>query len=201
MTYPIEEVRARARGATIAVALAGVAWGTYGVVDLAALERGDDTGIEIGSLWLGPPVVLSIACIVAGVMNWLHWFRAVHATAEPFGVVRELGGWRLWGWLVPYTDLVVPKRTVNDIWWTPGSGERTPLPWQVQVWWGCWVVAILMSDLPILPIDGTPGEVLSAFGSLLVGLSTPFAVWTIRLLTERVAQLQAAAPEEEPVAA
>ena len=199
-TYTIEEIREEARRATIAVVLAGVAWGTYGVSSLAALKRGDEPGLQVQALWHVPLVILFVVAIVAAVLKWVEWFDTVHAAVEPFGVVRERGGWSLWGWVVPPVNLVVPKRMVNDVWWTPDGGERTRLPWQVQVWWGLWVGALL-SDSSMLSIEGTSAEVLSAFGSLLVGLSTPFAVWTIKLLTERVVQLQAATNETESVAA
>lgn len=190
--HTIEEIQASAGRARRAVTAAGLAFGALGIVNLVDALR---DGSAAWSGWFLLVLALSVfVALVAGVM-WLQWFGLVHETAERYGVVREQGWWRLWGWLVPVGNLVVPKRMVNDIWWTRDRGVRTALPWQVQVWWACWVAAGVLA-LVVRPMEGRAEDVFDAVGELLIAWSTPFAVGTIRLLTLRVTQPRAAAAAE-----
>lgn len=194
MTYTIDEIRAKARGARIAVAVTGLGWESLGLLSLSNEVWGDGNRFAEAFGWYWLVAAAFAWCFFVAVVMWLHWFEAVHRSTEPFGTVRDRGRWRLWGWLVPVASLAMPKRMVNDVWWT--RHRRARLPWPAQVWWVLWLLVTLTTG-PGLLVNGTAEVVLDVVRALLLGLAAPFAVWTIGLLTDRVTQPRTVAREAE----
>jgi hypothetical protein len=133
--------------------------------------------------------VLSLLQILAGCL-WISWFREVHAATQAAGLARfRARGMWCWGWVVPVASLWLPKMMTNDVVWAPDDGRR-PIPWVVQIWWGLWVTAGLVTASPHGPV---PGSLAPLVFYVLAGVA---ACRVVRLLTGRVLLL--AAQRDEP---
>lgn len=187
----------RASTAAIAVAVAAIAQVAVAVLlakSLAAIQAEGTAGAPSRSL---ADRLSNTAMFVSGCL-WLSWFKPVHRAVDRAGRLRHGGDWWFWGWVIPVVAEFRPKQMVNDVWRAAdGPGEFSAPPWQMQAWWALWVgatvarVAGAVADVgdygPGTASADVAGELASA---LLIAASAPFAIWTIRHLTARVARLR-----------
>jgi hypothetical protein len=155
------------------------------VVYVAAHDRGD------ALLYVAAFAVVSA---LAGYW-WIRWFRSVYRVVTAARRARFEPHVTWWAWLVPGITLAVPLWLVQDVWRAPAErGTMPPLPAPVRYWWWLWFTSALCGLAGSrMPRGSTLGLVLTFGASALLALSAPFAVRTIRLLTERVAPLHDAA--------
>lgn len=108
---------------------------------LAVLDRARASDRQVAEA-----TVLSTAVLVATAVLWLVWFSRAYHDAAMLRRVRHRG-LTVWGWLIPFVSLVVPKRMMNDAWM---AGDReydiytaTPpgLPRVLLLWWLTFVAA------------------------------------------------------------
>jgi hypothetical protein len=79
---------------------------------------------------------------------FIVWFYAAYSNLRLLGVGLTRGAyWAVLGWLIPFVNLVLPKRIANDIWRgsnpeppADGGFEAASIPWFHTAWWGLFVV-------------------------------------------------------------
>jgi hypothetical protein len=113
------------------------------------MELGEPTWFDLLELITG---LLQITVFIATAIFFLMWLYRVNRNLRPLGasVVEYTPGWAVGWFFVPFANLVMPYRVVNETWVRsdprlsePGeeswqqSGSSSLLGW----WWGIWMVS------------------------------------------------------------
>ncbi len=139
-------------------------------------------GLHLGSLWgelaadeslniyTGPGLraqelydragVAQTAAFLATAVLFVIWFHRTRRNAEVFepGVQRMGPGWAVGGWFVPVANLWFPYRVASGIWEAsvrlhPDGGWRTVPKTVLNLWWGGWIVSVLVSRIAVSQWD------------------------------------------------
>lgn len=99
--------------------------------------------------------VRTAAFLPTGIL-FILWFHRTRRNAEVFapGVQRMGPGWAVGGWFVPVANLWFPYRVAGGIWEAsvlphPDGGRRTAPRTVLNLWWGGWVVSVLVSRIAV----------------------------------------------------
>lgn len=114
---------------------------------------------------------------------WVRWFAVVYDGVRALRRARYLQMWAVLAWLLPYAYLFVPKQLVNDL-WRPGAPPRA-----VQAWWVLWLSASALMAFANVTDRSMPGEWLWQVTVAGLLVATPFAVLTVRAVTDRLEAL------------
>lgn len=100
------------------------------------------------------------AAFLATAVLFVIWFHRTRRNAEVFesGVQRMGPGWAVGGWFVPVANLWFPYRVASGIWEAsvrlhPDGGWRTVPKTVLNLWWGGWVVSVLVSRIAVSQWD------------------------------------------------
>ncbi|AZM79812.1 DUF4328 domain-containing protein [Streptomyces sp. KPB2] len=173
-TPALQSLTGAARCATVALALAGVAWAARGVWQIRLAVAGQPLS--------GPPDqgggqhrpltaledayhlvstagdVTTVLCAVA----FLAWLSRARDNARLLsgGRLRYSSPWVYLGWIVPVANLWVPRGVVADV---HRAGARdTRLPRVVTIWWVLWLVGLL-SGVGLMYADSTDEVIARAY--------------------------------------
>lgn len=97
------------------------------------------------------------ALYIATAVLFIIWFHRAYRNLTVLGAAapRYRRGWAIGGWFVPFVNFWRPKQVANDIWRAseptapPAQGrawEQRPLPRLYALWWGAWIVSILLAN-------------------------------------------------------
>jgi hypothetical protein len=167
----------------------------------ATLDDATDNDALVGLVAL-----VAIGLLVATAAVWLVWFHAAYRNAATLRHVRH-HGWVVWGWLVPFVNLVRPKQMVNDTWMAGDEtydAYTTParMPFLVQAWWATWIGALLLNGVARqMTRMAPPEEKLQALydaarvgmvGSAILAVSALLAAFVALRTTDRLERRHAA---------
>jgi hypothetical protein len=129
-----------------------------------------------------------VTFLLAAVL-FLRWYHRAYRNLEAFGHEPDRSpAWAVGSWFVPFVNLVVPKRCVNEIW--RAGTARDDHPAVLNVWWGAWIVAVLLSGAAARQ-DGSTLEAIRTAHLLDVAVNATdivaavLAIVVVRLLTRR----------------
>lgn len=107
--------------------------GTTGFDDLLATES---TYTTVTWAYL----VVQLAAYVA-VITWLYKAAKNAERINP-GRMNNTPKWAIWGWFVPFMNLVRPYHMVKETWEASNRGDTTPTPeGLLRTWWGLVIVS------------------------------------------------------------
>jgi len=159
---------------------------------------------------LGIDSLLTLASLTIAVLVVVWWYQAYLAIQrlEPSGL-RWSPGWAIGGWFIPFANLVIPKRVLDEVDRVSGTAEDGSVDgWREQptlrvaaAWWWFWVgavvlrgIGLVMTQSQLLPeatFDG--GIYASGLRFSLVGLAALCVAAlclaaVLRVLGERLGQ-------------
>ncbi|WP_374105591.1 DUF4328 domain-containing protein [Streptomyces sp. McG3] len=112
-------------------------------------------GLRAQELYDLAGTVQTAAFLATGVL-FIIWFHRTRRNAEVFesGVQRMGPGWAVGGWFVPVANLWFPYRVASGIWEAsvtlhPDGGWRTVPRTVLNLWWGGWIVSLLVSRIAV----------------------------------------------------
>lgn len=116
-------------------------------------------GLRAQELYDRAGAAQTAAFLATGVL-FIIWFHRTRRNAEVFesGVQRMGPGWAVGGWFVPVANLWFPYRVASGIWEAsvglhPDGGWRTVPKTVLNLWWGGWVVSVLVSRIAVSQWD------------------------------------------------
>lgn len=196
-------------------------WHTYHVVRDYLGGKPDvedaqlNTADTIARLTSIPNVAVSVAAAVVFVL-WL-WRARLNSEVFCRADHRHSHGWVLGSWLCPGPNLLYPKQIVDDVW---AASDRTTPPWAddlnryrrpalINIWWGCWVIAMLLDVVlrrVLMWIDPTVGSLrITAFSGTIALVLTVASAGLATMIIHRINALQTGRPwvawweaEEQP---
>ncbi|WP_432423050.1 DUF4328 domain-containing protein [Streptomyces pseudovenezuelae] len=183
----LRPVRGVALYATLALALAGVAWVARAVwhVRLAVAgepasgppDQGEGVHRTLTSLEDSYHLVSSVGgfAVVVCVLAFLSWLNRMRENARLLsGTPPHYAGiWVYASWIVPIANLWIPRGLIADVHQKSAPGER--LPWVVNVWWGLWLVG-LFSGVGLVYSDSTDEVIARAYSEVWPLLASDLAV-------------------------
>lgn len=108
---------------------------------------------------LGIDGVLTLASLTIAVLAIVWWYQAYLAIQrlEPSGL-RWSPGWAIGGWFIPFANLIIPKRVLDEVDRVSGAAEAGTIDgWRERatlrvaaVWWGFWVAAVVLRGVGIV---------------------------------------------------
>ncbi|MFJ6085673.1 DUF4328 domain-containing protein [Streptomyces sp. NPDC092369] len=173
--------------ATVALALAGVAWVARAVwhIRLAVVgepaagppDQGEGVHRPLTSLEDSYHLVSSVGGFVVFVcvLAFLSWLNRVRENARLLAGAppRYAGIWVYAGWIIPIGNLWIPRGLVVDVHQKSAPGAR--LPWIVNLWWGLWLVG-LFSGVGLMYADSTDEVIARAYTEVWPLLASDLAV-------------------------
>ncbi|BBC35193.1 hypothetical protein SGFS_064870 [Streptomyces graminofaciens] len=198
----LSPVRWVARGAVMALALAGAAWvaralwhvrlAAAGMPDAGPLYRDGDRQRLPTPLEDGYHVVSSVGDVATLIcaLTFLLWLQRLRDNARTLSgrPPRYAGIWVYAGWIIPVANLWIPRGVVADI--HHAGAPEARLPRAVNWWWALWLVAML-SGTGLMYADTTDEviaraydkvELLLAADAAVIGAAVA-AVFVVRALT------------------
>jgi hypothetical protein len=165
-------------------------------VTLAELNSSDARQNLIGNLQLVLRVTTGITFVI--------WFRRAYQNLLAMGTesLRFEAGWTVWGWFVPFLNLVRPKQLMDDIWRAtdptlpeqPGDAwKKRPVALLVHLWWATFLLSTAVSLIAtsLLQDASTLQQLRTTAILMLIGdaLALP-AVVLACLVVNRITQRQ-----------
>ncbi|MEX2323615.1 MAG: DUF4328 domain-containing protein [Acidimicrobiia bacterium] len=108
---------------------------------------------------LGIDGILTLASLTIIVLVVVWWYQAYLAIQrlEPSGL-RWSPGWAIGGWFIPFANLVIPKRVLDEVDRVSFTAEDGSIDgWRERptlrvaaVWWGFWVGAVALRGIGIV---------------------------------------------------
>jgi hypothetical protein len=145
--------------------------------------------------------VLQLVAFAGTAVVWLVWFARAYHDAALMRRVRH-PGLAVWGWLIPFVSLVVPKRMMNDAWLAgdPDFDKYTMTPSGISRVVGLWWLAYLGGGVlafvaqvaakgssPARTVDDlTAGTRVAMAATVLQILAAVCAVAVVRDVTRRL---------------
>lgn len=86
---------------------------------------------------------LFAAQVIAAVCSITFLYRAAQ-NAEKIEPARMnfTPKWAIWGWFVPFMNLIRPYQMVKETWEASRRQDRSPTPETLfKIWWGLWIVS------------------------------------------------------------
>lgn len=186
------------------------------------MQSGDDVGddqlaaMEAAGSLIG---TVSLVAMVAGAVCFIRWLMQARRNVDALGArgLAHSPQWALWGWFVPIMNLFRPYQVVDEVWRGSDPQPGRPLgtmsesaPGWMTAWWGCWLVAGVLSQFAFrLQVDleepAAPAALLQIERLLSIAgvLSVAAAVLAIRLVRgidarQRARAARMAAEAEHP---
>lgn len=169
-----------------------------GSVSMPALKASDDAVTRVLVLWL---VLLLITAV--GFITWLYQSAAAADRIRPDALThRPL--WAIWGWFVPFLNLVRPPRMVADV--DKATHPPGPIPRAdstlIWSWWLTFLASAIVARIaastrtdagdPNVVLDAIQaGDRLSAIGDVVDAAAACLAIAVIVRVGRRVAVLKA----------
>ena len=192
------QVRIVAVAATAAVlATAGAAAASMVTLRLSGRLDADATSVTAGEIHRADDVrtatgIVVLVALVGLVGSLAAWAGRLYRNLASLDVAvpRFHRGWATWGWFVPFVNLVRPKQVVDDLWRTSaadavegGSWRVRPVAAVVHVWWGLWIVGIVLDRIVAgLSADGL-GSIDEMRAVMALDVASALAIATSALLT------------------
>ena len=168
---------------------------TFGISAVTGYLNGDNSAIDMISMYDQSTVVVtilaSVSLVATGVL-WVIW--QYRAAKQVTGRTRRSAGWHAGSWFVPIISLWFPYQNISDLWRAVG---RTRPSWQI-IWWLLWVVSNVFIQLSSRIY--TTAEDLEQFrvamwmsiaGEILLLAAAPLAWLIIRGITQGILQRSA----------
>lgn len=144
--------------------------------------------------------ILSALVQIPTVVMWLVWQYRAQSNLRPLGstALRWSPAWAVWGWLIPFANLVLPYLTVRELskasepdagtleWRTRPTGALLPL------WWASWVgsqilsgvaVAVVGSDATVRSVSN--GTSVAVVGGVVHVIAAVLAIVVVRRISDR----------------
>jgi hypothetical protein len=165
-------------------------------VTQAELNSSDARQNLIGTLQLVLRVTTGVTFVI--------WFRRAYQNLSAMGIesLRFEAGWTVWGWFVPFLNLVRPKQLMDDIWRAtdptlpeqPGDAwKKRPVALVVHLWWATFLLstAVGLIATSLLQDASTLQQLRTTAILMLIGdaLALP-AVVLACLVVNRITQRQ-----------
>jgi hypothetical protein len=148
-------------------------------------------------------LVILVVFLVSGVL-WLVWQHRGHANLYAAGVdrLRITPGWAVGWWFVPFANLVKPFQSVRELW---KASDGSPQWWETKTWpvIGWWwagylvfnvldgVASAYFADESVTVDSLITGDKISIAGDLGSIATAILAIWIVRSVTRRQADLEA----------
>jgi hypothetical protein len=108
---------------------------------------------------IGIDGILTLASLTIAVLVIVWWYQAYLAIQrlEPSGL-RWSPGWAIGGWFIPFANLVIPKRVLDEVDRVSAAAEDGSVEaWRnrprirvAAVWWGFWVAAVVLRGMGLV---------------------------------------------------
>lgn len=108
---------------------------------------------------MGIDAFLTLASLTITVLIIVWWYQAYLAIqrVEPSGL-RWSPGWAIGGWFIPFANLVIPKRVLDEVDRVSAAAEDGSIDgWREKrtlrvaaVWWGFWVGAVVLRGMGLV---------------------------------------------------
>ena len=194
-----------------------LATGVLGFVALGMFERYSDTRFgtsaqrrtysdwrDLNDAFDGVNAILTMVWLAMFIVSivWMH--KAHTATKRLWSGQRKWSsGWTIGGWFIPFANLIIPKRVINEIEriaTSPRTNGLVDYQWQQRqtsafgwLWWIGLSIGLVMRGIgsAIFDLNGTDGDISSgysmqALGSLIAAAAMPFGALYIRRLGSRL---------------
>ncbi len=143
-----------------------------------------DPGAAVSELELVPSelalafaVLAQFVALIAAAIFFMRWFHRAYSNLARVAdaPTRYPSWWAVWGFLIPFLNLIRPQQLMREIWdtstgvWasTPErvAGLRQPAD-RVNLWWGCFIASNLLGNVAARVgwKASTAGESLGAAG-------------------------------------
>lgn len=107
-----------------------------GTTEFADLVATESTYVAMSLVYLA----IQLAAYVA-VITWLYKAAKNAERINP-GRMNNAAKWAIWGWFVPFMNLVRPYHMVKETWEASNRGDTTPTPESFfKTWWGLVIVS------------------------------------------------------------
>jgi hypothetical protein len=163
------------------------------------LRHANDAVAAVAGIW----TLLFLVTVVV----WCVWQHHAQRTLVRLthGSARFTPGWAVGWWFVPFANLVLPFRTVHELWWSSRAAAGAPAraqAWLVPAWWvawvGWWVLSIVGSSASGSWHAVVVDDAWTVVGYLVLAVSSALAIAIVASV--RRAQALAAAALTAPPA-
>ena len=226
LAYPAMVSRPASLSSTLSGWLQALMWATAGLalatgvlgfVALGMFERYADTRFgtsaerhaysdwrDLNDGFDGVNAILTMVWLAMFIVSivWMH--KAHTATKRLWSGQRKWSsGWTIGGWFIPFANLIIPKRVINEIEriaTSPRTHGVVDYRWQQHqtsgigwLWWIGLAIALVMRSIgaAVFDLNGTDGDISSgysmqALGSLVAAAALPCGAIYIRRLGTRL---------------
>jgi hypothetical protein len=128
---------------------------------------------------------------------WIIWQWRSAKNNEMLGRIspRFTAGWSIGAWFIPFANLVIPVRIVQDLWQGSDRETRNLRDWRGLVRWpviGWWWTFYLLGTVLRLAVSGNAtldqikqGDRTTSVGCALMAVAAGFAIVVVRTVTAR----------------
>lgn len=153
-------------------------------------QANDDRQFVIAMMELG-------AMVTTGIL-FLTWMRRAYNNVPAFGMEEPSysPGWAVWGFLVPFLNLIRPYQVMKEIWRASDPGVRPGPGWVdapvsplVSWWWGMYLVMNLVASLGVrMALEGSAAagdlRALTQIDVIASAVTIPAAVFAAGVVRE-----------------
>ena len=144
--------------------------GAMGVVDLVAASPDDVSAYE----WVMLGFVFAFMASVVLVTMWIH---CAHANLREIGMegLEFTPGWAVGWYFIPIANLIKPYQAMRELWnasFGESDGYANEAPPLVKLWWGCWIVCNILSNVSEIFAPDDASAEMARFSALISGVSS-----------------------------
>jgi hypothetical protein len=165
---------------------------------LAAGEHVGDDQITAIDGATGIIAILGLVGLVFAIVTFIRWLVQARRNVEALGArgLVHSREWAVWGWFVPFLNLVRPYQVVDEVWRAsdpqpgrPFATMREQTPSLLGLWWGAWILCGVLSQI-VSRMEGALDETSDIGSFILAGrvsvvaslLSVGTALLAIRII-------------------